>query len=183
MKKQEFAERMMLIFEDRNLKEPSNIWLEALYSKVKDIEDDLMNQGFNEILFIPQKQWSKDYGFCGKPAISDFIGLFDNSKKIKTIDEIAKIEVEKIMYEARYAFTDWNPDNKTTIAVINSFRNGLRTIHFEVFDIHNSGLKNLSFFKKDLLEKWLNFAEIKNQPTSENISLDTNPLTFLSTLN
>lgn len=171
MNKAEFAKKIFLVFEDRNIKEPSATWLDMVFESVKNIDSAAINQGFQAIFSISQKQWNEEYGFGGKPSISDFIGFFDLKNKPKSIEEIAKLEVEKILYESRYAFSAWKPENPTTIAVINSFPRGLKTIHFELFDTCNSNKKNQSFFKKELIEKWLNFHDMR-KVSNENLRLD-----------
>lgn len=124
------------------------------------------------ILNMTKKDFAEMFGFGAIPAPADFVKFFGGSaKKELTTEEIAKLEVEKILYEARYAFSSWKPENPTTIAVIASFPRGLKTIHFELFDSWNPSKKNQSFFKKELLEKWLNFHEMR-KVSNENLRLD-----------
>jgi len=90
MNSKEFISRIYIIFEDRNLKQPSEGWIVALFEKCKLIPDDDLNKGFDSIMSIPSEEWNRSYGFGGKPAITDWINFFTNraSKFAKSYPEL-----------------------------------------------------------------------------------------------
>lgn len=157
MEKNKFYKIMKVIFEDKNLKEPSKEWLELLFLEVKSIEDDKIEEGIKKVMKMGSEEWSKKFGYGGKPSIVEWLSFFKNEEPALSVDNIAAVEVEKILYEAKYCYGRWTPEHPTTAMVINSFRNGLKTIHFDLFDSFNDKKQNISFYKKDLLEKWLSF--------------------------
>lgn len=130
-----------------------------------NLTDENITEGTEKlILNMTKKDFTDMFGFGAIPAPADFVKFFGGSaEKEKTIEEIAELEVEKILHEARYAFTNWWPEYKTTIEVINSFPKGLKTIHFELFDVYNENKKNKSFYKKDLVQKWLSLHNLQKE--------------------
>lgn len=118
----------------------------------------------NLILNKTKEDFAKMFGFGSVPAPADFVKFFGgNIKKELEIEEIARQEVEKILYEARYSFSSYVFENETTKKVIFSFKNGLKTIHFDLFDTWNDNKKQMSFYKKDLIEKWLAYHKMEDK--------------------
>lgn len=161
MKKEEFGQKMRIIFEDRGLGEPSSEWLKILFDSVSKLDDSLIRSGFQKILKISSDDWNKNYGYRGKPTIFEFIEILSGKTAISK-DIIAQVEVNMILHEAQYPFSNFEFKNKTTIALIRSFRNGLKTIHFDLYDVDNPNKKDSSFYKKDLVKQWLYLDEIDN---------------------
>jgi|DEB0MinimDraft_10_1074344.scaffolds.fasta_scaffold115859_2 hypothetical protein len=162
MEKAKFYKNIQIIFEDRNLTEPSELWLNTLYSKVTSLSDEQIIAGFKQIMCITAQDWNEKYGFRGKPAMIDWLSYFIGNKPIK-IEDIARQEIEKILEEAKYGFSNWKSENPITAKVVNSYNKGLETIYFDLFDSFNSNRKDLSFYKKDMLQRWLNFEKSKDQ--------------------
>jgi hypothetical protein len=92
----------------------------------------------------------------------DWLIYFTGNKPLK-IEDIARQEVEKILEESKYGFSTWKAENPITAKVVNSYNKGLETIYFDLFDSFNSNRKDLSFYKKDMLQRWLNFEKSKDQ--------------------
>ena len=156
MNKKEFLARMFIIFEDRGLKEPKEFWINELWKHIEKIDHNAVIKGFSKIMSIGSAEWNKTYGFGGKPSITDWMGFFSSKKRL-TIEQIASAECEKILYEARYAFSSHIFKNEITQKVVDSFANGIKTIHFEVFDTYNTNPKDKGWYKKNLVSKWLDY--------------------------
>lgn len=133
-----------------------------IYEQLKKLRPEEFDQGFNGLMSKSRQEWSEIYDYGKTPTVADWKNLFGGKRKL-TVEDLARMEVEKILHESRHSFSSWKPENETTKRVLASFNNGLSTIHFELYDSYNENKKNLSFFRKDLIEKWLAFNDIKDE--------------------
>ena len=132
-----------------------------IFEQLEDLGEEEFDRGFGRLMSMTRLEWDEKYSYGTTPTVADWKSLFGGKRKI-TIKDSARMEVEKILHEARYGFSDWVPENKITKKVLSSFNNGLKTIHFDLFDSYNENKKNMSFYKKDLIEKWLAYNDSKD---------------------
>lgn len=150
-------------------------YLKLLFQVLKNSnlnDEDIAKNTTKLVCEYSKKKFNETFGFGGVPAPADFLEFFGREiKRELTPEDTAKIEVEKILYEARNYYSDWKPKNEVTKKVISCFNNGLSTIHYDLFDNWNDNKKNISFYKKDLIEKWLAFF---NEKEAEPMAIDSN---------
>ena len=152
-----FADRFELIELNFNFKYSAKL-LPLVYEQIKSMSDEEFNQGINRILSMTRTQWSEKYNYGKTPVIADWI-------------ELLSIECKKMMREARFVYSNHVFKNKTTIKVINSLANGIKTIHDDCFDPWNYNKKNKWVYEYRLVEKWLAFANDKHV---ENYTITSN---------
>jgi hypothetical protein len=154
-----FSDRFELIELNFNFKYNAKL-LPLVYEQIKSMSDEEFNQGINRILLMTSEKWSEKYNYGKIPAIADWTELLSGKKKL-TLNEIASAECEKIMYEARYGFSSHVFENETTRKVLSCFPRGIKTIHYDCFDSYNSSPKDKGWYKKDLVNKWLDLHNVK----------------------
>ena len=152
-----------------------------IFEQLKDLDQDEFDQGFNRLMSKTRQEWSEIYDYGKTPTVADWRGLFLGKRNL-TIDALARMEIEKILLEAQSAYADWEPSHDITKKVIGSFKNGLATIHFDLFDHDNYNKCNIAFYRRDLMEKWMayydrrdeesgnlleNHSAVKNLPTNQ----------------
>lgn len=142
-------------------------YLKLLFQVLKNanLTDEDITKNTNKLVCeYSKKKFNETFGFDGVPAPADFLEFFGKDKVVElTTEDIARQEIEKILEEAKYGFSTWKAENPITAKVINSYNKGLATIYFDLFDSFNSNRKDLSFYKKDMLQRWLNFEKSKDQ--------------------
>ena len=142
-------------------------YLKLLFQVLKNanLTDEDITKNTNKLVCeYSKKKFNETFGFGGVPAPADFLEFFGKDKVVElTTEDTARQEVEKILKEAKYGFSNWKSENPITAKVINSYNKGLATIYFDLFDSFNSNRKDLSFYKKDMLQRWLNFEKSKDQ--------------------
>lgn len=85
-----FLQRIRFIIEDRNLNTPSEAWSNLLFNHCSDTTKKQFSNGIEKLIKIPQAVWVKEYGFKGKPSLSDFVEIL-TGKALKT-SECKKLE-------------------------------------------------------------------------------------------
>lgn len=152
-------------------------YLKLLFQVLKNAnltDEDITKNANKLVCEYSKKKFNETFGFGGVPAPADFLEFFGKDKVVElTTEDIARQEVEKILHEARYGYSEWKPEHPTTAKVVNSYNKGLATIHFDLFDSWNESKKNLSFYKRDMIEKWITF-EKSSQVASKTIEVNEN---------
>jgi len=163
MNNQEFATRLFVIFEDRGLSLPSIDWVKSLFERCKEVPDKDLSGGFNKVMDIPAVEWNKNYGFGGKPPISEWVG-FLTGQKTKSIDTIAALEVARILDYASYYYGNsvWF-DNPTTNACVEVY-GGIGKIAWAI-DETNDNKEDGKWIAKNLKEIWLQCYDGKKERT------------------
>lgn len=173
MNKEQFAQQIFLVFEDRSLKIPSVAWIGALYSQSQQFSDEQINKGFHKVMSTSAEDWNKKYGFGGKPAISDWVGFMSGNKKMSPEQE-ASIEADRIINHAEYYYgNDTLFDNPYTNACVKIF-GGLGKIKFKLFDKYNPKPGDRDWTHKRLKSIWLDCYEgekIDNTPCLGNSAI------------
>lgn len=169
-----FEDHFELIELNFNFKYPAKL-LALIYAQIKDMSDQEFKKGINRLLSMTIKEWSELYGFGKVPTIADWKNLLSGKKELSK-EELANIECQKIMDSARYGFGNPKFDNPVTQKVFNSFPNGVKTIHWEIFDPSNDYKKGINAFKKDLVTRWLSYAD------QEILTLSYNNINNIKTL-
>lgn len=167
MNKKEFLKKIFVIFEDRNLKIPSEEWLDMLFRSVSKFSDEQINTGINTLMNISPDVWKERY-FNGKPPLNDWIRFFQGEQLGR--DDIATLEVNKLLKHTPYYGSDVIFDNPTTNACLEAF-GGVN----ELAKAREKG--NRSFLVKELKELWLacyNSGKKKFTPCAG----ESQPLTF-----
>jgi len=147
-------------------KEEEGAYLKILFKVLvsHNLTDKNITQGTENLIMNKTKEdFAEIFGFGGIPAPADFVKFFGGKiKKELTIEEIAATECEKIMYEARYGFSEHVFENETTKKVLSCFAKGIKTIHYDCFDIYNPSPKDKNWYKKDLIKKWIDMYNAKD---------------------
>ena len=161
MNNQEFASRIFLIFEDRNITLPSVNWIEALFLKCENFTDKQLADGFNKVMNISAADWNKTYGFGGKPNIQGWLEFF-GAEKQASMDTIAALEVARILDYASYYYGNsvWF-DNPTTNACVEVY-GGIGKIAWAI-DKTNDNKEDAKWVSKNLKEIWLQCYDGKRE--------------------
>lgn len=93
MDKKYFTTRIYYLFEDKNIEKPSIEWLNGLFEKCKEIAKVKFDKGIEQLVSIPQDQWSKTYGFRSRPTIIDLVEILTGERP-KSDAELGKAQVE-----------------------------------------------------------------------------------------
>lgn len=159
MNKQQFAKSILIIFEDRNLKIPSEDWLNSFFDKIKNIPDDKLISGFNKIMQIPAQEWNQRYGFGGRPAINDWLEFFNHEKSL-TPEKEASLEIAKVMDYANYYFgNSVDFGNPFTNAAVKAY-GGIKKLAWDI-DKDNDNKRQREWVVKELRALWLDSYEGK----------------------
>ena len=148
-----FKKGFIILRENFNF-EISAAYLSLIFETLKNrISDEEFNTATNRYLTeVTMEIWNKKYGFNGKPAIADWLEFFTGNKKL-TLDEQAKIQVERIIDEAKYP-ENVIFDNEFTNATVATY-GGLKKMNYDSFDNYNPSPKKREWLKKELVEIWL----------------------------
>lgn len=134
--------------------------LPLVYEQVRNLSDEDFKNGVNRILSMTRTEWAEKYDYGKTPTIADWKNLLSGNKNL-TEDQQASVECEKIMQQARYPFSSSKFDNPITQRVVDSFTYGLKTINYECHDSYNPNKLALGLMKRNLVEKWKAFADMK----------------------
>lgn len=187
MNKKEFSNKLLLILEDRKLELPSLNWIAALYNKISKLSDEEINKGLSKIMSIPQKEWVKDYGFGGRPAIADWLLYFGGRKKL-TPEQMAQSEIDNVLQKISGYYggdTDFIKNQVTVEAVKiytgkNDLSKGLQNLNWQIYDNDNPRRKELRWVAKELKEIWLNVYDNLGGLSCEGLEDSSESLKFIN---
>lgn len=78
-------------------------WLETLMHFSRDFSDENIDFGFNQLARMTKEEWSKKYGYGGKPAIKDFLNSYGMNKKQEGEHDkaVISLKIAKLLATAR----------------------------------------------------------------------------------
>jgi len=124
MDKQQFAQKISFIFEDKNIEKPSIEWLNGLYDKCKNIDAGRFGEGIDKLISIPQDRWNEIYGFRGRPSIIDLVETLSGERPLSDYE---KLEANRKHDEKLKIWVgiiiNWITDQNLDILFKNKYRN------------------------------------------------------------
>jgi hypothetical protein len=95
-----FSKSVDLISENFGFKIQNEEWLEMLFTMANKFSDEDIKFGFQEMCKMTKVEWSKEYGYNGKPSFADWINFFTLKDKLR-FDEKKKIEEKRLYLNAK----------------------------------------------------------------------------------
>ncbi|MHC4718656.1 MAG: hypothetical protein ACYS5V_16935, partial [Planctomycetota bacterium] len=139
-----FQEQFELIELNFNFEYPSKLMV-LVYEKLKHLDKEQFSKGVSKIMQITAEEWNKKYGFGGKPALSDWLGFFE--QKEQSPEKQAIIEVTRILDYAKYYWgNDVIFENQFTNATVKKY-GGISKIAWDI-DKENDNPRPLEWVKK-----------------------------------